>query len=547
MTADVLVSGVEVRVGGTALDPLLAGQLLEVRVETHLMLPDMVTLRVPDPDIRIVDHGPFKIGAPIEVLFRPPDLQRQTSIFDGQITSIEPDFGEDGAILGVRGYDGSHQLNRTPRTETYQSLTFGDIAVKVASRSRLSRGTIDDSGRVHDFVQQSNETDWRFLWRLATAIGFEVVVDGRRLHFRRPGGSAGTEPVPLAWGRELLSFRPRATAVGQVPDVVVRGWSPADKKEIVETARRPATNTQIGISRAQLAGAFGGGPVAVCDHPVASAAHAHTVATGIAEQLANSFVQADGLAHGDPRLRAGVKIRVSGVGASFGGVYALSETTHVFRSARGYHTELRVSGRAVRGLASLASGSPSPSASPGRSGWEPTVVVGIVTNNRDPAKLGRVRVRYPTLADGHEGWWARVVVPAAGPDRGLLMMPVVGEEVLVAFEHGAAEFPYVLGSVFNGVDVPASLVHPDGSFALRSDKQLIAHAADQITIAGDQAVGLEAGSDMTLKATGKLGQSAEETSIKANTGLTLEGVQSAKMTGLQVAIDGETTTAVKAG
>ena len=47
--------------------------------------------------------------------------------------------------------------------------------------------------------------------------------------------------------------------------------------------------------------------------------------TGIAEQLANSFVDASGLADGDPRLCAGAKVTVKGVGTRFGGTYALSD------------------------------------------------------------------------------------------------------------------------------------------------------------------------------------------------------------------------------
>ena len=91
-----------------------------------------------------------------------------------------------------------------------------------------------------------------------------------------------------------------------------------------------------------------------------------------------------------------------------------------------------------------------------------------MTQNDDPDELGRVRVKYPALGDETEGWWARVAAPGAGKDRGLLMMPLVGDEVLVGFEHGDARRPFVLGSLWNGEDKPGELVQTDGSFALRS-------------------------------------------------------------------------------
>jgi len=538
VTSTTLVSGVDVRVNGSSLDPSIAERLLEVRVETHAILPDMFSLRIPDPEVKLVDSPIFAIGADVQVLFQAADKRRATCVFDGLITALEPDFTEDGAIMAVRGYDRSQLLNRTPRTETYQSVTWTDVARAVARRAGLTPGRMDTAGGVQQFVQQSNETDWLFLWRLAGEVGFEVGVEGRKLHFRRPGGSPSSPPIPLAWGAELLRFRPRASGAGQVSEVLVRGWNPQLKEPIVATATKPRTTSEIGLSRRTVAARMGGGAVAVCDRPVTSEGHAAALATAIAEQLANSFVEAEGLAHGDPRLCAGVKVRVTGVGTQFGGEYLLGRTTHVFRSARGYHTELRVCGQAEPGRGPATR----------RTGWNHPVVVGVVTNNQDPAGLGRVRVKYPALDPNHEGWWARMTAPAAGRNRGLLMLPVVGEEVLVAFEHGSTEHPYILGSVWNGRDLPASLVHPDGSFALRSDKELIAQAAGQITVAGEQAVALQAGTAITLKAAAGLSaESQTEASVKAQSALTLQGVESVKLNGLTVAIEGDATTGIKAG
>lgn len=80
--------------------------------------------------------------------------------------------------------------------------------------------------------------------------------------------------------------------------------------------------------------------------------------------------------------------------------------------------------------------------------------VGLVTNNQDPENLGRVKVRFPWLPDQNESYWARVVTPMAGDNRGLYCLPEVNDEVLVAFEHGIVEFPYVLGALWNGKDRP---------------------------------------------------------------------------------------------
>jgi uncharacterized protein involved in type VI secretion and phage assembly len=82
------------------------------------------------------------------------------------------------------------------------------------------------------------------------------------------------------------------------------------------------------------------------------------------------------------------------------------------------------------------------------------VMVGVVTNNQDPSGMGRVKVRLPWLSANHESNWARVVTPMAGNDRGFYTLPELEDEVLVAFEHGNVEYPYVLGALWNGKDKP---------------------------------------------------------------------------------------------
>ncbi|HEX8364263.1 MAG TPA: phage baseplate assembly protein V [Allosphingosinicella sp.] len=81
------------------------------------------------------------------------------------------------------------------------------------------------------------------------------------------------------------------------------------------------------------------------------------------------------------------------------------------------------------------------------------VVSAVVSGNDDPEGLGRVRLSLP-WRDGFETGWARVATPMAGAGRGLYFLPEVGDEVLVAFERGDVNFPYVIGSLWNGRDRP---------------------------------------------------------------------------------------------
>jgi uncharacterized protein involved in type VI secretion and phage assembly len=94
---------------------------------------------------------------------------------------------------------------------------------------------------------------------------------------------------------------------------------------------------------------------------------------------------------------------------------------------------------------------PSPS---GAGGLIFGVCCGVVTNAKDPNGRGRVKVKLPWLAADNETTWARVTAPMAGANRGVCFVPAVGDEVLIAFEHGRPERPYVLGGLWNGLDAP---------------------------------------------------------------------------------------------
>jgi uncharacterized protein involved in type VI secretion and phage assembly len=72
----------------------------------------------------------------------------------------------------------------------------------------------------------------------------------------------------------------------------------------------------------------------------------------------------------------------------------------------------------------------------------------IVVDNVDPSQTGRVKVRIPTRR-GELSVWARLVIPT-GKQSGFLFVPDVGDEVLVSFEHGDVNRPYVLGAIWNG-------------------------------------------------------------------------------------------------
>ena len=94
------------------------------------------------------------------------------------------------------------------------------------------------------------------------------------------------------------------------------------------------------------------------------------------------------------------------------------------------------------------------------------VSVGVVTNNKDPDGLGRVKVRFPWRENPDESHWARIAVPMAGKERGIWFLPEKGDEVLVACDDEKIEHPYILGSLWNGEERPPT-TNADGNNDIR--------------------------------------------------------------------------------
>jgi uncharacterized protein involved in type VI secretion and phage assembly len=98
---------------------------------------------------------------------------------------------------------------------------------------------------------------------------------------------------------------------------------------------------------------------------------------------------------------------------------------------------------------------------------------GLVTDNKDPDGLGRVRVKL-TWQDEGSSYWARTAAPMSGSGYGAWFLPEVGDEVLVGAEHGDPALLYVLGMLWNGKAKPPA-ANDDGKNALRLIKSRAGH------------------------------------------------------------------------
>ena len=143
----------------------------------------------------------------------------------------------------------------------------------------------------------------------------------------------------------------------------------------------------------------------------------------------------------DYRLKPGDQVKLAGSNFDAQGDYGLIGVTHRYDLTNGYRNEFT----ATVWKDYTGDEQPAPKQISG-------VVPARVTAHNDPRSMGRIQIQYDWM-EGSATAWARMVTPHAGGGRGFMFMPEMGDEVLVAFEHGDPERPYVVGALWNGVSM----------------------------------------------------------------------------------------------
>jgi uncharacterized protein involved in type VI secretion and phage assembly len=177
------------------------------------------------------------------------------------------------------------------------------------------------------------------------------------------------------------------------------------------------------------------------------------------------------------------------------------------------------------------------------------MAIGTVTQNQDPDGLCRVKIRFPWHDKPSESYWARLAMPMAGNDRGVVLIPEVGDEVLVAFEREDLRFPFVLGALWNGKDKPPR-ANDDG----KNDKRIIQSRKKHYLLFDDGATGVvelkhEKGRKITLDDTGIAVQDENGNVFKvdsASGAMTIESKGPLKIKGTTITIEATGTLEVKA-
>ena len=373
----------QVRINDQMVPAALRASITSVSYQTGLEGADRVELSVANENLRWLDHPMLKLDNKLALSmgYAPGPLRQQ---FVGEIVALSPTFPASGSpMLTVSAQDLRHRMQRgnkvrwfaiaaeclgnfpIPDTAVASMVSAENLMVPImdpigAALSILIGGVQvaaafgDPDARQKMIRRQGGESDYDFLRRLCAENGWEMVMDhqgplgGRRLHFLSLIDSSLTQPVTLRYGQSLIDFTPRISNVGQVGRVAVSFWVSALDLEFTVAAGwdwdRSALTLDItsgyGVPELAAGKDANKNPVMVLNEPLSSNTAPRVLLSKLLAKL-NNRLTGSGRCVGDPRIQAGILMRLEGVGKQFGGLYRVTAATHTIDGG-GYHTSFEL-------------------------------------------------------------------------------------------------------------------------------------------------------------------------------------------------------------
>lgn len=321
--------------------------LLSVSVTEDVDTPGMFSLTLMNQDlitgkITWADHALFNVGNEVEI--RMGDGEGIATLVLGEITGLEPEFQQDEVpTLVVRGYDLRHRLMRGHKTRSFTKMKDSEIAGQIAREGGLTAALKDTKVKL-EYVLQHNQTDLDFLQSRAQRIGYEVAIGGKSLSFQ-PYRNTERKVLTLTYGENLSVFSPRLSSMNQTTSVEVRGWDVKQKQSTVAQSKAVEVSSNMGGKTngpQTTQKAFGRSSHVIVTEPISSVSDAQQVARGHLETMALAYITGSGECQGNPKLRAGRVIEITGVGKRFSGLYYVTSAIHTHTKDEGYRTEFEV-------------------------------------------------------------------------------------------------------------------------------------------------------------------------------------------------------------
>src|SRR3990172_12278848 len=474
--------------------PLPPQELLAVgsiRLQQRLSLPTLCELLFCDPPGPLSATSRLQPGAGLRISLR----DGSEPLFTGQVTAIEHAYGPaNQRQIRVRGYDRLHSLRKRQSVRAHMQVRLPEFAEELVADLGL-RVQPTQSGPLWSRFTQHRQSDFDLLSEIAERSGLFFFLRHEVLHLLTLQGMG--EPIRLSLGDSLLEARFEANGEPACRMVTVAGWNTQRVEPHTSQASSPRSGRSVPTEVSP--GLLGGrGERGLLDEAAQDESQAQAIAQIELDRYAAYEVTLWGVAEGDPRLQPGARIALEGVADACRGQYVLSSVNHTLDDRTGFLSEFSTVPPPLR-----------------ERPHGTTATYGVVTRVDDPEGLGRVQVALPTFQDLETDWMG-VLAAGAGADKGLIILPDVGDTVLVLHGHGDPERGIVLGGLYGaqgapdpGVEAGAvrryTLLTPGGQIIRLDDGEQtvrLENGHGSYVELTPSAVRLHAAADLTLEAPG---------------------------------------------
>lgn len=335
-----------IKINGVDLSPAVSHAITSLEITQRLNQLSSFSCSVQDTfdgsDFRWLGSDVFRFGNEVSIAIGySNDLY---SVLEGTIQNLAPQFAS--GIAPSFSFGGSDRgyafLTAQSDPITFKETRDSDIVQRIAEEAGL-RAQVDPTTRlVSNRTIATGGSYLDFIRFLASENGYQFSISSRTLYFERQRPTL--EPTAtLAWGKDLISFRPVLSTEQTVTRVIVRGWDKINKEviEATATAGEETQRAQGSRTASTLMREANGDDVTrvVTDPPVGSTEEAQNRARSELDRASNSFMQGSAELVGAPELWPGVCVAISGLGKLFSGTYSIDGATHRI-DTQGYRTSL---------------------------------------------------------------------------------------------------------------------------------------------------------------------------------------------------------------
>ncbi|MCB9741725.1 MAG: phage late control D family protein [Alphaproteobacteria bacterium] len=267
------------------------------------------------------------------------DFDAPISMFRGLVSRFEEEHGVGHPpVMHVFAEDALQGARMRRRTTVHTDLRIADLAEEVAQQLSLRPRVQGFTATLGDHVQ-INESDLSFLRRLLRRYDGDMQVIEDELHVAPiPDIQRGT--LELDAQVDLLKCRLAADLAHQVTSVTVSGYDVDQGRQVGASSAPSDLGPGDGDTGAGwMNRAYGAREEHVGRAPVKDEDEAQALADAIHAARARGFVRVEATAIGNPNIRVGAHLRISGVGTRFENTYVVTRTCHRYDRGVGYETD----------------------------------------------------------------------------------------------------------------------------------------------------------------------------------------------------------------